>query len=94
MLLCAISGLGTGSSPPQPWARLAWVSEHVSNWGNGSPPGLPSCWHRVRLRINPCCQGEQGAQGRKYPFPHPGICLLQLGWRTQGRNWSTVLQPD
>lgn len=34
-------------------------------------------WHRVRLRINPVCQGEQAARGRKYPFPHPGMCLPQ-----------------
>lgn len=56
--------------------------------------GLPGRWHGVRLRINPGCQGKQGTLGRKYPFPHPGICLPQRAGPPRGGNGGTVLRPD
>lgn len=64
-LPCATPGPGRGLLPSGPRHNLGL--ESGCHPGQEVPPELPDCWHGVRLRINPGCQGKQGAGAENIP---------------------------
>lgn len=71
-----------GASPQWPQAQPG-VGEWVPSRAGG-PTRAARLLARDQAQNKPRLSGQAGSWGRKYPFPHPGICLPQRAGPLRG----------